>query len=69
MKLKKCPCGDTPTELFINGSDRDKWMLVSGTCCDEWFIDFRSNYLKLDDPELMKLAIIAWNETPRFWDK
>jgi len=63
--LKPCPCGKVPDDLGITGEDRAKWSYASGTCCGEWHIEFRSDYLLSDDPELMLLAISAWNETPR----
>ena len=63
-ELAKCPCGQRPTELCING-DREKWSHVSGNCCDEWSVEFRSEWYRNDDPELMELAIKAWNKAQR----
>lgn len=64
MKLKPCPCGKTPTLLFIadNGS---KWAYVSGSCCGEWHIEFRTQYHRIETDECMELAIEAWNTAER----
>ncbi len=63
-RLKHCPCGKTPEYLLIDryGS---KWAFVCGNCCNEWHIEFRLQYNNSDSPEGMKLAIEAWNESPR----
>lgn len=62
--LKKCPCGETPTKLHLtdNGS---KWAYISGDCCGEWMIEFRTNYALIDSPKCMDLAIEAWNKATR----
>jgi hypothetical protein len=62
--LKPCPCGKTPTSLSIsdNGS---KWAYVSGNCCGEWSIEFRTQYNLIETDECMSLAIAAWNEADR----
>jgi len=66
-KLKPCPCGETPNSICIPLSHEDlKWVSCSGNCCGEWAIEFRNiGYNKLDSPEIMKLAIEAWNNAPR----
>ena len=64
--LKKCPCGETPMELHISDAGQGgKWATVSGACCDEWMIEFRTNYHDLDTDECMDLAIDAWNGAAR----
>lgn len=62
--LKQCPCGETPDGLLIvdNGS---KWAFVSGNCCNEWNIEFRTHYHRIDSDECMGLAIEAWNSAKR----
>ena len=64
MKLKKCPCGKTPESVSAIGLPQSKWMYVSGDCCGEWNIEFRSEY-KHFGKELDTLAVVAWNEAPR----
>jgi len=64
MKLNRCPCGEIPTELCIDG-DRRKWSYVSGNCCGEWSVEFRSQYYQNNDPELMEYATKAWNSAKR----
>lgn len=63
--LLSCPCGQFPKELHISG-EGSKWAFVSGDCCDEWFVEFRTQYHKHDSPECMKLAIIEWNRAQRW---
>ena len=63
-ELKPCPCGATPTALCLEGDSPAKWMRVSGDCCNEWSIEFRSSYER--DPEkLHELGAKAWNASPR----
>ena len=66
-KLAMCPCGQHPEELHLENSFAEKWSRVSGDCCNEWTIEFRSQY-KIDD-EKMRLAVEAWNESPRGWTR
>jgi hypothetical protein len=64
--LRKCPCGKHSKELSISGADLGgKWAHVSGYCCGEWVIEFRTMQEPLDSDECMKLAIMAWNGAPR----
>jgi len=68
MSLKRCPCGKTPEKLSITDAGQGgKWAWVSGYCCREWSIEFRTSYTALDSKVCMSHAIQAWNETPR-WD-
>jgi len=62
--MKKCPCGKIPNKLIIIGSNQ-KWSLCCGDCCENWFIEFYSDYLNDNDPKLKEIAEKAWNETPR----
>lgn len=63
MTLKPCPCGKTPDRLLINDENPQKWSFVCGDCCNEWHVEFRSNYAVDDD--LMYMAIESWNNIPR----
>ena len=66
MKLKRCPCGKVPEELCISDAGQgSKWAYVTGFCCGEWNIEFRTGYFDFASPECMDLAIQAWNEAPR----
>lgn len=64
-KLKPCPCGRPIQELIITPGYSDKYSWVSGNCCGEWSIEFRTNYNKYESIELMELAADAWNAAPR----
>ena len=65
-ELKQCPCGTTPSQLFISDIGQGgKWASASGDCCGEWNIEFRTQYHNLNSDECMKLAIEAWNEATR----
>lgn len=59
-ELRECPCGKVPTKLHIYGEDA-KWKWVSGDCCNEWNIEFRTGYHKVGSKEIMERAIYAWN--------
>jgi hypothetical protein len=63
-KLKSCPCGETPKSLLLvdNGA---KWAYATGDCCNEWHVEFRTGYNKLESSECMALAIEAWNLATR----
>jgi hypothetical protein len=63
--LLPCPCGQTPTELFIEDGHTIKYAMVCGQCCGEWSSEFRTNYSALDSDECMDLAIKCWNGLPR----
>lgn len=65
-KLKPCPCGETPTKLFITDAGQGgKWAYVYGDCCGAWEIEFRTEYNALDSDECYRLAIEDWNDAPR----
>ena len=67
-QIAPCPCGKTPEKLSITDAGQGgKWACVSGWCCGEWEIEFRTDYQALDSEECMKNAIQAWNETERGW--
>jgi hypothetical protein len=64
--LLSCPCGRPIDDIFIaDAGQGGKWAWVSGNCCGEWSIEFRTQYNALDSEECKKLAIAAWNEAPR----
>lgn len=56
MTLKRCPCGKIPNSLLITEGYNVKWAWVSGDCCNEWNIEFRTNYFRIDTPQCMALA-------------
>ena len=65
-KLKKCPCGKTPTSLGIEDDGHGgKWAYVSGDCCGEWMVEFRTQYEDTGSAKCMEYATLAWNEAPR----
>lgn len=61
-KLKECPCGETPNRIHIYNEDC-KYAHAAGDCCEDWIIEFRSDYA--NGVQLEKLAIKAWNDTSR----
>ena len=64
--LAKCPCGAAPDKLSIQDAGQGgKWALVSGSCCDEWSIEFRTDYHAPDGETCKTLAEAAWNQAPR----
>lgn len=63
IKLKKCFCGEIPTSLSIEEGSSCKYSWVSGSCCLEWSVQFRTTYT--NDDELMRLAVNAWNNATR----
>jgi hypothetical protein len=65
VQYKKCPCGQIPDHLIIVDGECAKWAYVSGSCCNEWKVEFRTQYFALDSDECLKLATEAWQEAPR----
>lgn len=66
IKPKPCPCGRVPENLFISRYDYvGKFAHVCGDCCGEWIIEFGADYLPVDSPECIALAIKAWNDAGR----
>ena len=63
-ELKACFCGEIPESLHLEDNGC-KWAFASGSCCNEWSIEFRTNYYKLDSTEIKELAAKAWNESKR----
>ena len=63
--LKRCGCGAVPNTLTITPGDTCKWAWVSGDCCGEWYVEFRTDYKPLESDACMRLAIFAWNDAPR----
>ena len=64
-----CPCGRKPTDLIIaDAGQGSKWATVSGNCCGEWSIEFRTGYFALTSSECIGYATEAWNEAPRKGD-
>ena len=65
QELKPCPCGKTPTNLCVIEGSSCKFAFVTGNCCGEWHVEFRTDYTDLDSDECYGLAVSAWNETVR----
>ncbi len=63
-ELKPCPCGQIPNDISIEDAGQGgKWAWVSGDCCAEWAVEFRTQYE--EGIKLYDLAVEAWNEAPR----
>lgn len=61
-----CPCGETPKRLHLSlNGQGDKWAVVSGDCCGQWEVEFRTDYNELGSKECIALAIAEWNGAPR----
>jgi hypothetical protein len=64
--IKPCPCGATPTKLYISGNyDGDKYAVVNGGCCGDWEIEFRTGYYPWHSDECQEYALQAWNAAKR----
>jgi hypothetical protein len=62
MSLKRCPCGEVPTEIrFVESSY--KWSTAVPNCCSEWMYQFRID--GAIGPKSFELAHAAWNAMPR----
>lgn len=64
--LKPCPCGETPTKLYVNECGVYGSSTVCGDCCADW------HFGPVEDlpgyPTTAKKdswAISAWNRAPR----
>lgn len=65
-ELARCPCWKIPHDLGIDAEhDRPKYARACGTCCSEWWIEFRNQYHEINSAESFELAKKAWNEAPR----
>ncbi len=65
-KLKKCPCGEVPSELIIvDAMKGGKWAYVYGSCCSLWMIEFNTLYYDVISDRCMDFAIKNWNATER----
>ncbi len=65
-ELAPCPCGEIPKKLIVDGPEIYKSRaMVSGYCCGEWHIEFRTYYEPLGSEKIMRLAREAWNAAPR----
>jgi hypothetical protein len=63
--LKRCPCGEVPESVSAEESNNSKYAYAMPSCCNEWMIEFRTNYKPLDSAECIALAESAWNDAPR----
>lgn len=75
VEIKPCPCGRTPTTLSVTPGDTYRWAKCGGMigetgCCGVWEVEFRrpSRAFELDGPEVLAVAIEAWNLAPRASD-
>jgi len=64
---KFCPCGRIPSVLQITeqSGSGGKYAYVSGDCCGEWEIEFKTNYYDIGSLTCWALAMKAWNAAPR----
>lgn len=67
-EIKRCFCGSTPINFdCIENGQGSKYATAIPSCCGEWLIEFKTNYKDLDSKECQKLAVEAWNNTPRMY--
>ena len=65
-EIAPCPCGQVPEKLCVQEAGQgSKWAMVSGYCCGDWHIEFRTNYAAHGSKESNRLAREAWNAAPR----
>ena len=64
--LFKCPCGKMPSELHISEGATLTYAFVSGNCCNEWMIEFRTDKHTPHSAESMNNALEAWNIASRY---
>ncbi len=65
-QLARCPCGEIPEKLCIEGAGLGrKHAMASGYCCGDWSIEFRTSAQLHVSGEDMRLAREAWNAAPR----
>jgi len=62
--FEPCPCGAVPEKLMLQVSEKSKLGFASGSCCDDWKIEFlRGN---ATDPEvILDKAQLAWDSARR----
>lgn len=67
--LERCPCGSTPEEISVYDLNQGgKWMAAVPSCCGEWMIEFRADYLDASSDECIQRSVEAWNGAPRAKD-
>ncbi|MCP5005363.1 MAG: hypothetical protein GY941_15720 [Planctomycetes bacterium] len=64
MKYEQCPCGEVPTDLYTTISG-GSWEYVSGQCCGEWEIEYKTNGVDPTSEEGKELQRKAWNAAKR----
>jgi hypothetical protein len=65
-EIAVCPCGDIPTVLCVDDLGySSKHARVSGNCCGEWSVEFRTGYAEPGSNEIDFMAREAWNAAPR----
>ena len=64
-ELKPCPCGEVPAELHISEGATLTYAYVSGSCCNEWATEFRTDKYSPYSKESMVNAVKIWNSTKR----
>jgi hypothetical protein len=65
VKPKMCPCGKVPDALIVEAGSTAKDAVVSGNCCNEWLIEFSTNFHVFGSKKMHELALIAWNRAGR----
>ena len=65
QKLKVCPCGETPKNLYIASDLPAEIAYVVGNCCSAWYVKVNTDWRARRDKKLIALMEKAWNGAPR----
>lgn len=63
--LLACPCGKIPETLMYSEGETCKFAWVAGSCCGEWWIEFRTGYEQHGTLKFRDLGKDEWNKAPR----
>ena len=64
--LAACPCGEIPHYLCVEDLGAGYCVyLVSGDCCGNWHVLFKSEHAKAGSEENGRKAIETWNAAQR----
>ena len=60
-KIKRCPCGLTPTSLDLQDIEERPYMIIIPNCCEDWSLDFRPTSEEWESGDILELVINRWN--------
>ncbi len=65
QKLKACPCGKIPKNLYIGSDLPAEYAYAVGNCCDSWYVRVHTDWRARRDKKLIALVEKAWNDASR----